>query len=90
MDLDENDPERYSTNFRSVICFGTARVVDDEEEYYKALADLATKFTSEVHTQEEIVKQIDIERAQCGMTAIDVDFITGKEAIELVRARKGE
>ena len=90
VDMDENDPERYSTNFRSVICFGTARVVDDEEEYYKALADLATKFTSEVHTHEEIVKQIDIERAQCGMTAIDVDFITGKEAIELVRARKGE
>ena len=41
-----------------------------------------------MHTAEEIVKQIDIERAQCGVTAIDIEFITGKEAIELTRQRK--
>jgi hypothetical protein len=34
------------------------------------------------------VKQIDIERAQCGVTAIDIEFFTGKEAIELVQAKK--
>ena len=34
------------------------------------------------------MKQIEIEKAQCGVTAIDVEFITGKEAIELVTARK--
>ena len=90
VDMDVNDAENYSTDFRSVICFGTARVVEDEEEYYKALEDLTTKFSGDVHTHEEIVHQIDIERAQCGVTAIDVEFITGKEAIELVRERRGE
>ena len=28
VDMDQNDPENYSTNFRSVICYGTARVVE--------------------------------------------------------------
>lgn len=90
VDMDQNDPENYSTNFRSAICYGHARVVEDEEEYYKALVDLTTKFVKGVHSAEEIVKQIDIERAQCGVTAIDIEFITGKEAIELVQARKPE
>ncbi len=27
VDMDQNDPENYSTNFRSVICYGRARVV---------------------------------------------------------------
>ena len=88
VDLDQNDPENYSTNFRSVICFGRARIVEDEEEYYQALVDVTTKFVKGVHTAEEIVKQIDIERAQCGVTAIDVEFMTGKEAIELVVAKE--
>ncbi len=87
VDMDQNDPENYSTNFRSAICYGNARVVTEEEEYYKALTDLTTKFVKGVHNAEEIARQIDIERAQCGVTAIDVEFITGKEAIELVQAR---
>ena len=88
VDLDQNDPENYSTNFRSVICYGRARIVEDDAEYHKALVDLTTKFVKGVHSAEEIVKQIEIEKAQCGVTAIDVEFITGKEAIELVTARK--
>ena len=88
VDMDQNDPENYSTNFRSAICFGHARIVEDEAEYHKALVDLTTKFVKGVHSAEEIVKQIEIEKAQCGVTAIDVEFITGKEAIELVNAKK--
>lgn len=88
VDLDQNDPENYSTNFRSAICYGRARVVEDEAEYHKALVELTTKFVKEVHSEEEIVKQIEIEKAQCGVTAIDVEFITGKEAIELVTAKQ--
>ena len=85
--MDQNDPENYSTNFRSVICYGHARVVEDADEYYKALVDLTTKFVKGVHNAEEIAKQIEIERAQCGVTAIDIEFMTGKEAIELVQAK---
>ena len=88
VDMDQNDPENYSTNFRSVICFGRARVVEEEDEYYKALVDLTTKFVKGVPTAEEIVKQIGIEHAQCGVSAIDVEFFTGKEAIELVQAKQ--
>ena len=88
VDMDQNDPENYSTNFRSAICYGRARIVEDEAEYHKALVDLTTKFVKGVHSAEEIVKQIEIDKAQCGVTAIDVEFITGKEAIELVTARK--
>ncbi len=88
VDMDQNDPENYSTNFRSAICYGRARIVEDEAEYHNALVDLTTKFVKGVHSAEEIVKQIEIEKAQCGVTAIDVEFITGKEAIELVNAKK--
>ena len=87
VDMDQNDPENYSTNFRSVICYGHARVVEDADEYYKALVDLTTKFVKGVHNAEEIARQIEIERAQCGVTAIDIEFMTGKEAIELVQAK---
>ena len=87
VDMDQNDPENYSTNFRSVICYGHARVVEDADEYYKALVDLTTKFVEGVHNAEEIARQIEIERAQCGVTAIDIEFMTGKEAIELVQAK---
>ena len=87
VDMDQNDPENYSTNFRSVICYGKARVVEDEDEYYKALVEVTTKFVKGVHNAEEIAKQIELERAQCGVTVIDVEFMTGKEAIELVRAK---
>ena len=86
VDLDENDEEHYSTFFRSVICFGKSRVLDDANEIAYAIGKLTRKY---VHcfTDEQIDAQIELEMKTCKITAVDVDIITGKEAIELVRER---
>ena len=90
VDLDENDQEHYSTMFRSAIAFGRARWVEPEsEEYYREIKLLTDKFVS-CYTDEEKLKQIEMETPTCLMTAIDIEFMTGKEAIEIVRAKAKE
>ena len=80
-------PERYTTHFRSVIVFGRVRVVEDPEEMRRACVLLAEKYrpdgTAEQHAAE-------IDRAQKGLCVLELvpDHVTGKEAVELARARR--
>lgn len=79
-------PEKYTTYFRSVIAFGKIRIVEDEAEKREAIEKLALKYSPE----DEAGRDKEIEgsyKALC-MLALDIDHVTGKEAIELVRARE--
>lgn len=76
--------EEYTSYFRSVIAFGKARIVEGDEwlEAFKALGE---KYSGD---QPEEAKHNKI--ANCThshIIAIDVEHITGKEAIELVNAK---
>lgn len=74
----------YTSSFRSVIVFGQARMVEGDE-WQSAFKALVEKYSGE---QSETDKQKAI--AECTRTyliAIDVEHITGKEAIEYVRAK---
>ena len=87
IDQDQIIPEEYTTYFRSVIAFGTVRIVEEEEEKRSAIEKLALKYAPE-DTAENRRNAIDREWAPLCMLEMTVDHLAGKEAIELVRERK--
>ena len=85
IDQDHIVPEEYTTYFRSVIAFGTARELEDPWEKRQALEALAAKYSPEQEAgrKEEIRAQF----ANVAMVELTVEHMTGKEAIELVRQK---
>ena len=84
-DQDRVVPEKYTTYFRSVIIFGRASVVEQEEEIRSAIEKLAVKYhpdDSKDNRDSFIEKEY---KAMC-MVKIQIEHMTGKEAIELVNA----
>ena len=82
-------PQEYTTYFKSVIAFGHARILEQETEIRTAVEKLALKYypdDSETHRQEMIEKEYTI---LC-MIEMTIDHMTGKKAIELVRAENGQ
>jgi hypothetical protein len=75
----------YTTYFRSVVAFGKARLVEGEEwlEGFKALVEKYSGDLPEDAKHKEITGC-----TQSLIIAIDVDHLTGKEAIEFVNAKK--
>ena len=79
-------PEKYTTYFRSVIVFGQAHIMENDSEIRAAIRLLAEKYhpdDSEEHRNEMIEK----DSAALCMVEIDIEHMTGKEAIELVKKR---
>ena len=82
IDEDTVVSEKFTTKFRSVIAFGKARIVEGEERQ-EAMKSFVEKYSG---NQPEEAKQKEI--AGCSESyevAIDVEHITGKEAIDYVR-----
>ena len=71
IDLDDIQPERYTTYFRSVIAFGRARVLEEEAEKRAAIEALAAKYTPDdpEGRKQEIEREY---RALC-VVAIEID-----------------
>ena len=83
---DEVHPETFTTHFRSVICFGHVRVIDDADEKLHALRLLGERYNpgDERALDEEIKKS----GSHVAVIELDIEHVTGKEAIELTRMRK--
>ncbi len=76
--------QEYTTYFRSVIAFGKARIVVGDE-WVDAFTAMVEKYSGD---QPKEAKQKEINGCtQSHIIAIDVEHITGKEAIEYVRAK---
>ena len=86
IDLDQVLPEKYTTCYRSVIAFGRARILEDEAEKRLALEKLAAKYSPEQTEGRrlELEKELD---AVC-MVEIQIEHLTGKEGLELLRQRE--
>lgn len=87
IDKDDVIPEEYTSYFRSVIVFGTIRVIQNEQEKREAIEKLALKYAPE-DTEARRKSAIDREWGPLCMLEITIEHLTGKEAIELVRAKK--
>lgn len=85
IDEDTIVSQEYTSYFRSVIAFGRARITEGDE-LLKAFGALVEKYSGD---QPEEAKHKEITGCtQAYIIAIDVEHITGKEAIEYVRAKK--
>lgn len=90
IDEDHIVPEEYTTYFRSAIAFGRARIMEDAAEIRAAARKLAEKYCPGPAFAEGIDKEIDGEFAALCLVEITIDHVSGKEAIELVRARENQ
>lgn len=84
IDQDKVVPEEYTTHFRSVIIFGRARIVGDDNEIYQAIEKIAIKYNP-IDSKENRDITIEKERAAMCIVRIDIEHMTGKEAIELAK-----
>jgi hypothetical protein len=85
IDQDYVRPAEYTTYFRSVIAFGRISIVEDESEKLAIARILGNRYNP---NQEEALQR-ELEHGLARMLAIrlDIEHLTGKEAIELVRQR---
>ena len=79
-------PEEYTTYFRSVIASGRVRILENDTEKRAAIEQLAGKYMPDL--KEGRLQEIDREFSRLCMLELTIDHMTGKEAIELVRARQ--
>lgn len=87
VDQDAVVPEEYTTYYRSAIVFGRLRVVEDPAEMRTLLALLGRRYYPAA-TDEHLNAAIEREIAGVRVTCLEIEHLTGKEAIELVRARE--
>lgn len=81
IETDHVVPEEYTTYYRSVIVFGRATIVEDLEEKHKIIDYLVEKYSPGL---EEGVHELFEKRIKwMGAFKVDIDHVSGKEAIEL-------
>lgn len=85
IDEDTIVSEEYTTYFRSVIVFGKARIAEGDE-YLEAFKALVEKYAGN-QPEEAKLKEI-MGCTQSYILAIDIEHLTGKEAIEYVNAKR--
>ncbi|MBO7552877.1 MAG: NimIJ family nitroimidazole resistance protein [Bacteroidaceae bacterium] len=87
IDRDNVQPKKYTTFYRSVIAFGRIHIIEDEAEKLKTAYMLGNRY----NPNQDDTLQKEIENGLSRMLAIrfDIEHLTGKEAIELVRQHEG-
>jgi len=84
IDEDTIVSEEFTSYFRSVVAFGNARIVEGDE-WLKSFGALVEKYSGD---QPEERKQKEISGCtSVYIIAIDIEHITGKEAIEYVKGK---
>ena len=86
IDRDEVVPEEYTTYYKSVIAFGRARVIEDGAQMLAAIEVLAKKYHP---TDSPQGRKAAIEKdfSRLTMIRLDVEWMTGKQARELMKAK---
>ena len=85
VDRDDVAPERLATDYMSVIVFGRARRLEDDEEIYRAVEVFGLKYNPD---REAVAREIRREWDALCCVEITVDHMTGKEGKELARQRR--
>ena len=85
IEQDDVQPKKYTTFFRSVIAFGRIHIIEDEQEKLETARMLGNRYNP--NDEENLQKEIESGFARMLMIRFDIEHLTGKEAIELVRQR---
>ena len=83
IDQDQIVPEEYTTYFRSIIAFGRIRILVDDAEKRSAIEKLAVKYAPD-DTAENRDKAIEREWKPLCMMEMEIEHLTGKQAIEMI------
>ena len=83
IEKDDVQPEKYTTFFRSVIAFGRIHIIEDEHEKLETARMLGNRYNP--NHDEALQKEIEGGLSRMLMIRFDIEHLTGKEAIELVR-----
>ncbi len=78
---DDVHPSEFTTYFKSVIAFGRIHIVEEEDERLRAAELLGERFNP--CDTEGLKKEIDKFFSHMLILRMDVEHLTGKEAIEL-------
>ena len=83
IEKDEIKPAEFTTYFRSVIAFGRIQILEDDNEKVQALRLLGRRYSpdDEHGLQHEIDKSLD----HVLLLRLDIEHMSGKQAIELVQ-----
>ena len=76
-------PAEFTSYFRSVIVSGTIQVVSGQDEVIEGLRQLCQKYSPGIDPTAEIARGL----GRVAVLRLDIESITGKEAIELVKQR---
>ncbi len=80
IEKDDVVPSELTTYFRSVIVFGKAKILKNENDILSAAKILGLKYIDDI---EFIEKEIEKFKSSLSCIEIEIEHITGKEAIEL-------
>ena len=89
--IDEDDviADEYTTYFRSAIVFGQAKILMKDEDIRRALDLLGRKYAPG-HAQSRRDDAINKELKLVTVIELTIEEMTGKEAIELIRAKQAK
>ena len=85
IEQDDVQPKKYTIFFRSVIAFGRIHVIEDEAEKLSTARILGNRYNP--NDDESLKKEIESGLSRMLMIRFDIEHLTGKEAIELVKQR---
>ena len=83
---DDVQPEKYTTFFRSVIAFGRIHIIEDEQEKLETARMLGNRYNPA--QEEALQKELESGMSRMLMIRFDIEHLTGKEAIELMKQRE--
>ena len=85
IEQDDVQPKKYTTFFRSVIAFGRIHIIEDEQEKLETARMLGNRYNP--NDDESLQKEIESGLSRMVMIRFDIEHLTGKEAIELMKQR---
>ena len=83
IEKDDVQPERYTTFFRSVIAFGRIHIIEEEQEKLETARLLGDRYNP--NQEEALQKELEHGFTRMLMIRFDIEHLTGKQAIELVK-----
>lgn len=86
IEQDKIIPKEYTTYFRSVIVFGKACILNNDESKREALEKLAEKYSP--NNPDGRLQEIEKGFKHVNIIELSIEHLTGKESIELSRERK--
>jgi nitroimidazol reductase NimA-like FMN-containing flavoprotein (pyridoxamine 5'-phosphate oxidase superfamily) len=85
IEQDDVQPKKYTTFFRSVIAFCRIHIISDEQEKLGTARMLGNRYNP--NDDESLKKELESGLSRMLMIRFDIEHLTGKEAIELMKQR---